>query len=156
MDNRLGVMFVSFLLAGGYGCSSFRGAQLEGVRVAAAGVEASLQVGVNYHDFGVQLQKLGAEILLAREKGANKKAVAKFSEGFDLYKASYDLWSDKIRLPSKYCCYGSTYVRSVLKRYSEEYKIPMPPYGSDPQQHQMVMQGLWERASSKLKEAKSF
>ena len=76
--------------------------RVEGLRRAAADLEGSAAVGMDYMDLGQKLQNLGTAIVLAKDQGASAGELEPYVRAFDMYKDSYDLWELKIECPAEF------------------------------------------------------
>ena len=73
--------------------------KFDGVNRASKKVEASMNIGISYQQFGELLQNLATEILIARDKistDREKAILGRYSEALDIYKDSHLLWKYKI------------------------------------------------------------
>ena len=86
--------------------------RLDGVNRAATEVQGATVVGVSYQDFSGKVQKLAAEILLARDKfsGSSNRSLANYSAVTEAYSQSLSLWGTAIRV-------GNTSSSEIVQPY---------------------------------------
>jgi hypothetical protein len=129
---------------------------LKAVHSAASDIQGALSVGVTFGQFGEKLQKLAAEILMARDKGATPKKLEQYEEALQIYKDSYALWEDKIQHPFYYDQWGDQH-SPVLSELAERYRVTIPTTPSQydkAKAYNDVSQTLWKKAEELADAAK--
>lgn len=130
-------------------------AALAGVHTAASDIEGALSVGVTFVQFGEKLQKLAAEVLIARDKGASAKKLEQYENALRIYKDSYALWADKIQYPFYYE-WGDQH-SPLLSDLAARYSVTItntPSQYDKTRSYNEVNQTLWRKAGELVDAAK--
>jgi hypothetical protein len=165
LDAKTAVIVVLSLLVLFLGFEFYKSktdATLSGVRAAASDVEGALSVGVTFVQFGEKLQKLAAEILIARDKGASRTKVEQYEKALQIYKDSYALWDDKIQHHQYYenNAEYSPVLSDIAKRYGVTVTTTPEPGSSiifdfnKERDYNNANQMLWKKAGETVDAAK--
>lgn len=101
---------------------------LVSLRKAQADLEGAVNVGVNYADFGHNLQALSSAVIVARQSGIAPTLIGPYDRALEMYRDSYQLWQLKFECPSAFNdAYPACSVAKQIGVLADKYGLPFNP-----------------------------